>query len=304
MATKTTKDEKTKEDSSSSSSIKVASAGNLILLGLFTRILTLLMSQMQVRLTSAEVIGAFNIHFGLLLGLILTFSRDGLRTALSRSDFTRSASVGNVALLPIPIGLALLFGMTTFYSSYLAPSELTKHPDFPWVLRIFIAGVSLEILAEPLYIRALIDLDIRSRVRAEGTAITAMSAATLYFLWTMQDTTTLLPFSLGQLAYGAITLASYVISSASTKGIRSTLDAYRPVAIKLKSESKEVILGLFDRSTIHLAWTMTSQNIVKNILGAGDKFAVARLASLSDQGAYALASNYGECKIKAELRKS
>lgn len=38
---------------------------------------------------------------------------------------------------------------------------------------------------------------------------------------------------------------------------------------------------------------MTSQSFVKHLLTEGDKFAVSMVSTLEDQGAYAIASNYG-----------
>lgn len=264
--------------------LKVASASGLIILQLFTRLLTLFMTQMQVRLTSAQVLGAANIHFELLLGLILTLSREGFRTALSRS--TISDTTRNVALLPIPLGIAISTGVISIYTSYLAPTELIIHPHFIWATRMFLAGAVLELLAEPLYISALMQLDIATRVKAEGSAIVAKSATILILLAFMQDSTTLLPFGIGQVAFGAAFLGIFWIHNARQKGWRNGFNYLRPIQDQKKK--------LFQGDALRLSLTMMRQNIVKHALGEGDKFAIARLASLSDQGAYALASNYGE----------
>lgn len=265
-------------------SLKVASASGLILLQLFTRILTLFMTQMQVRLTSAQVLGAANIHFELLLGLILTLSREGFRTALSRTG-SLSNTTKNVALLPIPIGIAISTIVISIYLNYLAPSELTIHPHFTWATRMILAGAILELFAEPLYIAALIQLDTMTRVKAEGSAIAAKSATILILLAYMRDSTTLLPFGVGQVAYGITFLTIYWISNARQQGWKGSFLYLQPIR-----DSKN---RLFQGNVLRLSLTMTRQNLVKHALGEGDKFAVARLASLSDQGAYALASNYG-----------
>lgn len=242
------------------------------------------MTQMQVRLTSAEVLGAANIHFELLLGLILTLSREGFRTSLSRSVVSTSAR--NVALLPVPTGVAISVIVVTAYTTYLAPIDLSQHPQFTWATMTFLTGAVLELLAEPLYIDALVRLDTLTRVRAEGFAITAKSAAILASLAYIQDPSTLLPFGIGQMTFGGAFFAVFWISHAQRKGIKASLYYLWP------SRSKGQ--PLFDRDALWLSFTMTRQNLIKHGLGEGDKLAVARLASLSDQGAYALASNYGE----------
>ena len=49
---------------------------------------------------------------------------------------------------------------------------------------------------------------------------------------------------------------------------------------------------------------MVKQSILKHLLTEGDKFAVAKLATLSDQGGYALASNYGKFShIVSQIQK-
>jgi hypothetical protein len=264
--------------------LKVASAGSLILLQLFSRVLTLFMTQMQVRLTSAEVLGAASIHFELLLGLILTLSREGFRTSLSRSLVTESTR--NVSLLPIPIGIAISIVVMSVYTTYLVPIEMVQHPHFTWATTTFSMGAVMELLAEPLYIDALVRLDTLTRVKAEGFAIAAKSAAILASLAYMQNPSTLLPFGIGQMAFGAAFLGVFWISHAGRKGVSQGLRFLWP--------SRSNGQPLFDRNALWLSFTMTRQNLVKHGLGEGDKLAVARLASLSDQGAYALASNYGE----------
>lgn len=39
---------------------------------------------------------------------------------------------------------------------------------------------------------------------------------------------------------------------------------------------------------------MTMQSLLKHLLTEGDKFVVAQISPLGDQGGYAVASNYGE----------
>jgi oligosaccharide translocation protein RFT1 len=273
------------DDNGKRKPLKVASAGSLILLQLFSRLITLFMTQMQVRLTSAEVLGAANIHFELILGLILTLSREGFRTALSRSVVSKSTK--NVALLPIPIGIVISGIVMSVYTTYLAPIELVRHPHFHWATMTFLVGAVLELLAEPLYIDALVRLDTFTRVKAEGIAITAKSAAILGTLVLMQDTTTLLPFGIGQMIFGGAFLAVFWTSYANRSGLYESLRYLWPSRGNEKT--------LLNREALWLSFTMTRQNLVKHGLGEGDKFAVVRLASLSDQGAYALASNYGEC---------
>ena len=50
----------------------------------------------------------------------------------------------------------------------------------------------------------------------------------------------------------------------------------------------------FDKPLLQLSIAMTAQSVVKHFLTEGDKFVVSRMSPLSDQGGYAIASNYGK----------
>jgi hypothetical protein len=50
----------------------------------------------------------------------------------------------------------------------------------------------------------------------------------------------------------------------------------------------------YDAAYLRLSVSMTTQSVFKHLLTEGDKFLVSRISPLEDQGAYALASNYGE----------
>lgn len=280
--------------------LRVASAGSLILLQLFSRFLTLFMTQTMVRLTSAEVLGVANIHFELLLGLILALSREGFRTALSRSS--ASPATRNVALLPVPLGMCIATVVMQVYTTYLAPAQLLQHAHFAWATRALLAGALLELLAEPLYIAALLRVDVTTRVVAEGMAVAVKGASTLAALWHLRSTSSLLPFGLGQLGYGATFLAVFWVAHMRAIGVRQASTFLVPA----RTASPRNRSAMFDVQSLALSATMTGQNVVKHVLGEGDKFAVARLASLREQGSYALASNYGGCGpwISALLRRS
>ncbi|UZJ52976.1 hypothetical protein CBS101457_002296 [Exobasidium rhododendri] len=281
------------EDDGKGTSAKMVSAGSLILLQIFSRFLTLFMTQMQVRLTSAEVLGVANIHFELMLGLILTLSREGFRTALSRTKGSdqgvgSARSTRNVTLLPVPIGVCISVVVLYAYTTYLAPPQMTQHPHFTWAIGNFTAGAVLELIAEPLYIDALMAVDTRTRVMAEGLAVAAKSASTLFSLWYFDSISSLLPFGIGQFCFGAVFLTVFWVSYARKRGLQEAIYFLVP-STGTSTEQGPV----FNEEALHLSWTMTRQNIFKHGLGEGDKLAVAKLASLSHQGAYALASNYG-----------
>jgi len=61
----------------------------------------------------------------------------------------------------------------------------------------------------------------------------------------------------------------------------------------LNSNKGDTIFSYFSRSLLALGMSLFVQGVVKHLLTQGDVFLVSYLASLQDQGIYALASNYG-----------
>ncbi|THH20602.1 hypothetical protein EW146_g776 [Bondarzewia mesenterica] len=100
-----------------------------------------------------QTFGTAAIQFELLLSTILFLSREGVRNALLRAPSSSSINVSdvlvtNISLLPPLLGI---------------PFRLS--------VAIYPLAASIELLAEPLYTRAQIDLRFDVRVRAEGAAV-------------------------------------------------------------------------------------------------------------------------------------
>lgn len=283
----------------------------LIALQASSRLCNMLFAQLQVRLASAEAFGAANIHLELLLGTTLNIAREGIRNALSRQVLAantmrsnndnvevqaRERRIQNVALLPLPIGLAAALAGVTLYARRLSPVQLRSHPDFGSACTAFLFGIVLELLAEPLYVAALRSQHFTPRIWAEGAGTLSRGAVTLAMMvWLHRSTSrsagvssSMLPFGLGQLAFGAAFLLVFVYDFIARMGFKETLKLYGYGRTKLLSST-----GTFDAQSLRMSQSMARQNIVKHCLGEADKFAVARLTPLKDQGAYALASNYG-----------
>lgn len=301
---------------------QLSSAASLIGLQVGSRLATFVLTQVLVRLTSPEIFGAAHIHLELLLATVLTLSREGFRGALARRSLSPSSSssspsssppsslhvrppsLQNVAFLPVPLGLVLAVCATLSYRTWLAPHELRDHAHFDTALATFALGAALEVVSEPLYTLAIASGRLSTRAWAEGLAVAAKGIGTLAAVFLLRDTDTdgrsLLPVGVGQACYGAMTLAVLVTATAQSSASRGhTLAMLLPnLSRSQKPAADRESKGTggsqrFDAQTMQLATTMTRQTVVKHVLGEADKFAVARLATLGDQGAYALATNYG-----------
>jgi oligosaccharide translocation protein RFT1 len=141
------------------------------------------------------------------------------------------------------------------------------------------------------------------RVRAEGLGVVAKTTATFtVLLWESRSlgehgTLALPAFAVGQLAYAVVVLSSYLIAYG-----HEPLRLHRlPGQLYVGSGYIDWVLNniwssshSFDSQYLRLSVSMTMQSVFKHLLTEGDKFLVSRISPLEDQGAYALASNYGK----------
>ena len=305
-----------------------ASASTLILLQVAARALTFVLNQLLVRLVSPSIFGLANIQLELLLSTILFLSRDGFRTILIRAESGNTSStsssdaqeaqtcprrgttnaVHNVSLLPIPIGLGFTVAACTAYVHYISPAAMHAIPTFHASIALYALGALAELAYEPLLIRAVRLGQPALRVKAEGAAVfvkvlttiatvlvlptSSLVPASLRSILANEKAAALLAFGIGQASFGLTMLAVHFAHFFSRYGVRPTLDLYipRPEGVPRGAGSETVWI---DRPTLSLCATMSKQGILKHLLTEADKIAVARYASLEDQGGYALASNYG-----------
>ncbi|CDS01985.1 hypothetical protein [Sporisorium scitamineum] len=297
-----------------------ASASTLILLQVSARALTFVLNQLLVRLVSPSIFGLANIQLELLLSTILFLSRDGFRTILIRNEPVGASSsskstgprggipnsIHNIALLPIPIGFALTAAACTTYVRYISPAAMHAVSTFHASIALYALGALSELAYEPLLIRAVRLGHPVLRVKAEGAAVLVKAISTIATILVLPRWSTaplaqryladekaiaLLAFGIGQAGFGLTLFAVHLIFFSTHYGVRDTLDLYIPRSEVTSHEQPKTIW--FDRATLSLCATMSQQGILKHCLTEADKFAVARYASLEDQGGYALASNYG-----------
>jgi small basic protein len=99
-----------------------------------------------------------------------------------------------------------------------------------------------------------------------------------------------LPFAVGQLAYALSLLVVYTYKTWPV----SRADNFSLFPKKLPRTSQpKAIFNYFSAPLLRLTASLTLQSTLKYILTQGDSLLITSLASLADQGAYALASNYG-----------
>ncbi|KIM90067.1 hypothetical protein PILCRDRAFT_2299 [Piloderma croceum F 1598] len=288
----------------------LSSASSLMALQLFSRLFTFGLNQAMFRMASPEAFGTAAIQFELVLSTILFLSREGVRNALLRAwpnrssakdetEATRSttgdadsASVTNVAFLPLILGLPFAIA-TAFLYANTAGKDTRSQPHFNLAISMYAVAAVMELLSEPMHNRAMGEVLTGVRVKAEGVAITSKTATTCFVL--LYDSRMsahsgelgLVAFAAGQLAYGVFLCAMYL---SHFRGM-----SWRPTHIASSKRFGLIykLYGSFDPQILRLSLTMTAQSLFKHVLTEGDKLILSWASPLQDQGGYAIAVNYG-----------
>jgi oligosaccharide translocation protein RFT1 len=262
-------------------------ASLLIVFQIISRGFTFIVNQVLLRFLSPEVLG-LSAQLDLYSITVLSFARESIRVACQRQR-SSIQTVVNFGFLPVFIGAPLAYGLAVLY-------QRAELPDVPYfVPSLFIYGVSavIELLSEPSFIVSQQLLLYRLRASTEAIATFGRCLATCgtaIYAARIGKEIGVLPFALGQLAYSVLLLISYTgqIYFQDTKESFSLL----PRTIET-SKPGQYTLGLFPRELGILSISLFIQNSFKYVLTQGDGMLIAVLASLKEQGAYALASNYG-----------
>lgn len=280
----------------------------LIFIQVASRALTFIGNQILLRFLTPDLLG-ISVQLELLSVTILYFARESLRVSFQRqpanveteksetkassSTQNRIQAVVNLAYLAITLGmgLSLIFGYMYFTK---APMEALQSPLFEVSFQCYALATLLELLAEPGFLIIQQQALYSTRARAEtsgaiGRCIAACVTAVIMQRLNMPPST--LPFAVGQLTYGLVLFLTYLVKATSLA--RSQKFSLVPKTIKSSSNDTIFRLGLFRNDILSLATTMYFQSIFKLLLTQGDALIMSILSSLSDQGAFALASNYG-----------
>ena len=216
----------------------LANASSLVLLQLFSRAFTFGLNQALVRLATPQTFGTAAIQFELLLSTILFLSREGVRNALLRSSVKNkkgdsdAALVENISLVPVFLGIPIS-GLTALVYVQSASPTTASQPHFHLSVAIYALAAILELLSEPLYIRAQNELKLNVRVRAEGAAVIAKATITFLVLAFASGEWALIAFAVGQAAYG---LSLLVVFWGAYKGDIN----YIPKSVRIKLHDKYV----------------------------------------------------------------
>ena len=282
----------------------------LIFIQVASRALTFIGNQVLLRFLSPELLG-IAVQLELFSVFVLYFSRESLRVALQRqpaqeaekpkqdgqgenSRSLQSQTIVNLSYLVVFLGSCLTLGFGYVWYRQ-ADEAVLASPYFGTCLLLYSIATIIELLSEPVFVIIQQNLLYRARAHAETrAAIIKCLAACLTAVVTTspqwgRSEPSALPFAMGQCSYAVSLLLFYlkpVYPISTDEGFALFL---RPIG----TNNTTYLFSYFSKSLLSLAGTLYAQSIFKQLLTQGDALILSFLASLSDQGAFAFASNYG-----------
>ncbi|KAI1177247.1 oligosaccharide translocation protein RFT1, variant [Nemania sp. FL0916] len=311
----------------------IRGASLLIILQVASRAVTFLANQILLRFLTAQLLGV-SAQLEVYYLSILFFSRESLRVAVQRQgtrfengnggnnnahsnetnvrekgadehieNVADSQSVVNIAHLSTILGLVSSLGLGWAYLRYVDMATAST-PYLGIALRMYGIAALIELLSEPAFVVLQHRLRFGPRAAAESTATFLRCLVTLGSAghgWKHNLDLGVLPFALGQLAYGLGLLAVYTwfgSGLASSEGFslfprRVGRHAASGLVNRGSPAAESYIFGYFLTPTLQLASSLMSQSLVKHVLTQGDTFLVSIFSDSQSQGVYALANNYG-----------
>lgn len=273
-----------------SNSILSASAKGatfLILLQVASRALTFAVNQVLLRFLSPELLGV-SAQLELFSISVLYFARESLRVALQRQAQGTQAVV-NLSYLAVIWGIPLTYFLTHLWLR----SETPNVPYFVEALGLYGLATIIELLTEPAFsaVQQKLLYKIRASAESTGTILRCVGTCGSAILASRAGLEIgVLPFAIGQLSYALSLFVVYLYKTWPVSGEHrfSLLPKQIPVA-----KDSPSVLNYFSVPLLQLTGSLTLQSALKYVLTQGDSLLITTMASLTDQGAYALASNYG-----------
>ena len=272
----------------------------LILIQVFSRALTFAGNQVLLRYISPQTLGIAT-QLEIYSVLVLYFSRESLRVALQRQPLTSSHNSSarqsqtqvfvNISYVAILVGLPLSIGLGLFFRSS-ADTMVLDSPYFETCLKTYGLATVLELLSEPAFVvlQQHIDFKARAKVESLGALLRCITACCIALaLNRYGQPIAVLPFAVGQIAYSITLLLGY-----TTFARKIASDASCSLWLRsIEAERDELLLDRFSRRMLGLSTSLYIQSGFKQLLSQADALILAVISSLEDQGAFALAANYG-----------
>ena len=292
----------TSHNASSQRPSMVKGASLLILLQLMSRLITFVANQFLLRYLTAPLLG-LSTQLEVYYLSVLFFARESLRVAIQRQSTGIASSKDkkaardegqafiNLGYLAVLLGVVVSVALGWMYLAYAGLSTL-ETPYLVSSVQAYGIAAMVELLSEPCFVLLQAQLQFGTRATAESIA-TFIRCLVVFgsAVWASRCGRDIgvLPFAIGQLAYGTSLLLVYLISGYKLASKTGFSLFPQPIV----SVSNSYFYSYFYKPTMALAGSMMAQSVVKHILTQGDTFLISLLSGPEVQGVYALANNYG-----------
>lgn len=256
-----------------------------------TRLLTFVLSLVTARALSPASYGLVVVQFHLLNTSVLFLAREGFRRGCLRinaNDVGAPSKIVTASLLAIPIGLVLILAFTTLIVFY--TNSPAHDPVFFTALKIQGAAALIELLSEPFYNLATVNLKFGIRVWTEGAALLVKNFSILGFLKSSMNPA--LAFSWAQFLYAWILLVVYLLDYILEYKI-STISQPRSSVGQNKLPKFQ-----FDSPLLRISSIFAAQACGKLLLAEGSKAVLTVSTPLHEQGVYGLVTNLGSLVVR------
>ena len=226
---------------------------------------------------------------------VLLLAREGLRRGVLTGPAATPASVLATAGLAVPLGAAAAGAALAWTGSGLDPSS----PRLA-ALRLQAAAAVVELLAEPLYVLAQVQVRLGVRVAAEAGGTLVRGVVGLALL-ARGRTDPGIALSAAQLAYAGTVLAVHALAYAREGAAWARMAwARQPGAASARPRRRPSPQSppLLNPATLRLAAGFGLQAAEKLVLGEGSRAVLAATATPTAQGAYGLAANVGSLAVR------
>ena len=246
----------------------------LIFIQLVSRVLTFGGNQILLRFLSPEVLGiAFQLE--LYSVTVLYFSRESLRVALQRQPQPtispeakdalkrrglQTQTIVNASYVALAIGLPLT-AILGFYVSQKSSAVYT--PWFQESLQLYALATVLEILSEPAFVVIQERSLYRDRATSETVAacVKCFMACLCAFVCNQLtgENVGVLPFAIGQLAYGVFVFRGYLLSVRDVQA----KDQFSLRLKEIQSRSAALSFDKLPETNVMQRWQILAASILK-----------------------------------------
>lgn len=233
------------------------------------KVCNFLINQFSLRYVDPSSLGRQSYKLDLFYASIQQLSKDSVGLACLSGKLSSQQSV-NFAYLAIPLNV-----ITILITRIALIGRADYDDDYNLALALYTLSIALEALVEPLKYQSIRRVQVKKKSFVDSIAFAAKSVVTFALLTQYSAAHALTCYAIGQLGYSIIQFGGYITDI-------STIYPRRLV-------NEDV----FDQSSIRSLRALTTQALIKLGLTQGDKYIISAHLSDTDQGAFALADNYG-----------